>query len=239
MLVYHFKDRIFHLEKKLDTMFDIMNNVVKEMMVIKTQCAVSNYSAPLYQPYSNNGSTTESNIHNVYIPPITMTMTAGESLSPSLQIDKIIVSDDEDDDEDYDEEDFDDEDDDDDDDDDEDTEKISLKEELVESIKPDEDLVETVDVAELKPALVESVVSIETISEEPATIDSILSEIKEIDIPAESGIQIHATSEEHYHTKKYNKLDIPSLRAILEQKGCPIDTTKMKKKDLIELLNRF
>jgi hypothetical protein len=35
MLVYHFKGRITLLEQKCDTMFDIMNNIVKEMRTIK------------------------------------------------------------------------------------------------------------------------------------------------------------------------------------------------------------
>jgi hypothetical protein len=35
MLVYHFKGRISVLEQKCDTMFEIMNNVVKEMRTIK------------------------------------------------------------------------------------------------------------------------------------------------------------------------------------------------------------
>jgi len=35
MLVYHFKGRISILEQKCDTMFDIMNNMVKEMKNIK------------------------------------------------------------------------------------------------------------------------------------------------------------------------------------------------------------
>ena len=36
LLVYHFKQRLSYIEKKGDTMFDIINNMVKEMGVIKT-----------------------------------------------------------------------------------------------------------------------------------------------------------------------------------------------------------
>ena len=36
LLVYHFKQRLSAVEQKGDTMFDIMNNMVKEMGVIKT-----------------------------------------------------------------------------------------------------------------------------------------------------------------------------------------------------------
>lgn len=38
MLVYHFKGRINVLEQKCDTMFDIMNNIVKELRTIKMNC---------------------------------------------------------------------------------------------------------------------------------------------------------------------------------------------------------
>jgi len=38
MLVYHFKGRITVLEQKCDTMFDIMNNIVKELRTIKMNC---------------------------------------------------------------------------------------------------------------------------------------------------------------------------------------------------------
>ena len=35
LLVYHFKQRMSGLEQKCDTMFDIINNVVKELTVIR------------------------------------------------------------------------------------------------------------------------------------------------------------------------------------------------------------
>ena len=40
MLVYHFKDRLFILEQKCDTMFEILNNVIKEMKNIKQQAII-------------------------------------------------------------------------------------------------------------------------------------------------------------------------------------------------------
>lgn len=41
LLVYHFKQRLNMIEQKSDTMFDIVNNMVKEMGVIKS-IAVNN-----------------------------------------------------------------------------------------------------------------------------------------------------------------------------------------------------
>jgi hypothetical protein len=37
LLVYHFKQRITSIEKRSDTMFEIINNIVKEMTTIKSQ----------------------------------------------------------------------------------------------------------------------------------------------------------------------------------------------------------
>lgn len=45
LLVYHFKQRLSMVEQKSDTMFDIMNNIVKEMTVIKTM-VIQQMSAP-------------------------------------------------------------------------------------------------------------------------------------------------------------------------------------------------
>lgn len=46
LLVYHFKQRLSTLEQKSDTMFDIINNIVKEMMVIKTMASANQVAIP-------------------------------------------------------------------------------------------------------------------------------------------------------------------------------------------------
>lgn len=38
LLVYHFKQRLATMEKKCDTMFDIVQNLVKEMSIVKGTC---------------------------------------------------------------------------------------------------------------------------------------------------------------------------------------------------------
>lgn len=38
LLVYHFKQRLATMEKKCDTMFDIVQNLVKEMSLVKGAC---------------------------------------------------------------------------------------------------------------------------------------------------------------------------------------------------------
>ena len=47
MLVYHFKDRLSTLEKKSNTIVDIINNVVKELTIIKQQVISYNQIVPL------------------------------------------------------------------------------------------------------------------------------------------------------------------------------------------------
>lgn len=38
LLVYHFKQRLGSMEQKCDTMFDIVQNLLKELKVVKTSC---------------------------------------------------------------------------------------------------------------------------------------------------------------------------------------------------------
>ena len=38
LLVYHFKQRLGSMEQKCDTMFDIVQNLVKELKVVKSAC---------------------------------------------------------------------------------------------------------------------------------------------------------------------------------------------------------
>jgi len=54
MLVYHFKQRLSHIEKKGDTMFDIVNNMVKEMSVIKTMCIDNSQCQQQCSPMNSN-----------------------------------------------------------------------------------------------------------------------------------------------------------------------------------------
>jgi len=51
LLVYHFKQRVTTLEQKCDTMFDILNTVVKELNVVRnTQLMLQQFSFTPFQP---------------------------------------------------------------------------------------------------------------------------------------------------------------------------------------------
>ena len=57
MLVYHFKERMSVLEKKTDTMFEIVNNIVKELNFIRTQSIPISNNIPLsniFSQFNNN-----------------------------------------------------------------------------------------------------------------------------------------------------------------------------------------
>jgi hypothetical protein len=54
MLVYHFKDRLSTLEKKSNTIVDIINNVVKELNIIKHQVITCNPIVPMNDAVSGS-----------------------------------------------------------------------------------------------------------------------------------------------------------------------------------------
>ena len=50
LLVYHFKQRIATIEQKSDTMFDIVQNLVKELKVVKTACLEQPFTCSRMDP---------------------------------------------------------------------------------------------------------------------------------------------------------------------------------------------
>lgn len=72
LLVYHFKQRLSSVEQKGDTMFDIMNNMVKEMGVIKTlvlqraMASVAPSSMPFPFPNMGQGQGQGQPINNIF-----------------------------------------------------------------------------------------------------------------------------------------------------------------------------
>ena len=53
MLVYHFKERLTVLEKKTNTMFDIVNNIVQELNYIRNKSDPQKMNPPTSIPLSN------------------------------------------------------------------------------------------------------------------------------------------------------------------------------------------
>ena len=55
LLVYHFKQRLGAIEQKSDTMFDIMNNMVKEMGTIKFMALAKQSPSPFFPANAEQG----------------------------------------------------------------------------------------------------------------------------------------------------------------------------------------
>lgn len=173
MLVYHFKERLSVLEKKTNTMFDIVNNIVQELNYIRNQSIPQRINPPTSIPLSNLFS---------------------------QMTNKIFVSEeeiDEDTDDEY-EEDDDNEDD--------------LKQEKEKEKEQDENSIKRINI------------DLNT-KEEVDDID--VEEIDDIDEPNESIESLFET---------YKKMDVNALRSLVASKGLTVDTKKMKKTELLKLL---
>jgi hypothetical protein len=203
MLVYHFKGRITILEQKCDTMFDIMNNVVKEMRTIKM--ASTNYVNPA-MIVPNNETIMFQQRHNL-----------GELFQQFQQQ----QFEDEDDDEEYDEE-------------DEDPKKIVVSDTEYED---DEQPVKIINIEFNEDESNESIDNLEALEEENISLDDEgeedEDEVDVIDIDATVDVVVDDSLEQ---TVDYKKMDISYLRTMVITRGLATDTKKMKKGDLIKLL---
>ena len=222
-LVYNFRQKITSIETRCDALFDIINNIVKEMNNRNT--LVTQHEIP----------------DNVLFKPDT-------SYFETQELSKLVVSenddsdeedDDDDDDEDDDDEDDDDEDDDDDDDEDEDDTDLILPESFGEDISVkvinmeiheidadittnDDNLVSTDELDEEDPDIhdgldTENVDNLHVEKLEP-TLDNNIVELPQ------SNMDI------------YRKMNLNALKALVIEKGYASDTNKLKKVDLLKLL---
>lgn len=65
MLVYHFKERLSTLEKKSNTIVDIINNIVKELTIIKHQAITSGSIVPSHPSNNDNIIITQREITSI------------------------------------------------------------------------------------------------------------------------------------------------------------------------------
>lgn len=197
LLVFHFKQRISDVEDKNETMFLIINDIVKELSSVKQNC----FACAPSLPFANNKP-----INFCCIPPTNI-----------IRQEKIIVSDEEDDDDDEDDdEDEDDEEDDEDEDDDNDEPVVPL------SIIDDSNLrIISVDIDE-------TIQLVENDSQEDVNlhVEKIEGEIEPFYV--EPSID---TSKEIYR-----KMTLQALKAHVITKGLSTDPSKMKKNELLKLL---
>ena len=137
LLVYHFKKRITSMEQKCDTMFDIVQNVAKEITIIKKDQTLFSINEMNCNPFTKKCTQPSVDMNNIHsfmfgmnpIDPISMSFmnfsNANENNTIHMSKSEIEeVEDDEDDEDDDEDEDDDDEDEDDEDEDDDDKEQI-------------------------------------------------------------------------------------------------------------------
>jgi hypothetical protein len=230
LLVYHFKQRLSSLEQKSDTMFDIINNVVKEMMVIKTmasanQVAIPGLSSfmqtqrPLNEAFSQMQFATEPSSPEVQ--QIYLDENDDESEESSDVGESHSEDEDEDEDEDGDEGEDGDEDEDGDEGEDEDNEKVIVSDD-------DDDHGEPVDIlSEIETIAEEDVKVIDLVhlQSDPVVINKIEATVEEPE--AEETVS---------PMEEYKKLGTSALKTLVISKGLATDVSKLKKHQLLSLL---
>lgn len=224
LLVYHFKQRLSSLEQKSDTMFDIINNVVKEMMVIKTMASANQVAIPGLSSFMQ----TQRPLNEVF----SQMQFATEPSSPEVQQIYLDENDDEseessdvgeshseDEDEAEYEDEAEDEDEDEAEDEDEDNEKVIVSDD--EEDEPVDILSEIETIAEEDVKVIDLV----HLQSDPVVINKIEATVEEPEAE-----EIVSPMEE------YKKLGTSALKTLVISKGLATDVSKLKKHQLLSLL---
>ena len=240
LLVYHFKQRISVLEQKHDTMFDIVNNVVKQLQIMRANVVQNN--APQFSsiPYLGENVVFENNQYN--LPRLTTPMyrQQGVPIDDSVDNDE---SGDESGSESGDDESGDDESGDSGDDesgesgDDESVGQNDESEPLVKvinleigemnytNIPSDQEYLEEIEpiVEELQP------IELSQSSEDPIIVHKIAEEMT-------NNVENSADDTKENSKYIYSKMNLQTLRTTVISKGLISDPSKMKKQELLKLL---
>ena len=272
LLVYHFKQRIVSIEQKNETMFEIVNNIVSEINILR-----NNINGLKLVPMQMNKHI-DMNFTNENTIKLSETFQQNNEHDILLQFDTPInqyddnESDDDDDDDDDNESDDDDDDDDDDDNDDDDKNKqenddndiiINQDSEVIQespikiiSINPDTQIEDNtitrsiVDISTSSPVVFLSLDSNNIPIIDPSSIDNnrnIMVNLEK-DLNSLTNINefhtIHQTDEsidivQHSHKDVYKKMNLQTLKTTVILKGLCSDPSKMKKADLLKLLENL
>ena len=215
LLVYHFKQRLTTIEQKSDTMFDIINNMVKELTVIKTMAAARSMPNPLSQFFeaqrplnqvfsdSASGHLTDE-VKEIYL----------DESEPMETINLGEKDEDDEEEEDYD---------DDDDDDDEDVEDVDFDQD-----DENERVIVSDDEEEVEDKILTLSAETEVVSE--LTVTKLESE------PVEENVNENSTLAQDDAMEEYKKLSPSALKAIILSKGFSTDVGKLKKNQLLQIL---
>lgn len=252
LLAYHFKQRVHTLEEKSDTMYEIIQNMLKEVTSVRSSVLSMQQqlysSASQFIPFSN-----EQKPQTIIEEPINIHVIKEEYIQNTKTVD------DEDDegstDSEYDsddssQDDNDNDDNDDDEDDDVSVIDINIKEEINKIVVSDDedDKVKIINVDlttcnetnnEIKDSEDFSEIIINVDSHEDNTVNITLDEIVEEktynDLNNETNL-ISESQKKEDNMEIYKKMNIQTLKSIVISKGLSNDVSKMKKQDLLKLL---
>ena len=225
LLVYHFKQRLSNLEQKSDTMLDIVNNVVKEMGVIKVLASSRQTTQP--HPLSAfmesqrplNDVFSKMSMNNVEVNEITINEEDVKEVQEIHLAEPVEVDSDDEEEESDDEE----EDDNESEQDEDDDEKVVVSddeeevEQEVEELEQEEESVEEVKVIQEVEDVLE---------EQPIVVNKL--EPEDVEVLSEG------SSEDPM--EEYKKLAPAALKALIISKGYATDVAKMKKPQLLQIL---
>ena len=225
LLVYHFKQRISLLEKKNDTMITIINDIAKEMTMIKCNCACNNDNACNKNGMNYSSMFGSSSSGGVCMMPSSFEIYQELNI-PNNSHEIIELSrDEEDDDEEEDDDDDDDEDDDDEDDDDDEEDilgKIIVSDN--EETEKQESEINIVSESEIYQEPVSYIISNTNKEEEEKS-----HERRSGDFLDDAGNMVEASN-------LYHKMSLSALKQLVISKNLCADPSKMKKQELLQLI---
>jgi hypothetical protein len=235
LLVYHFKQRLSNLEQKSDTMLDIVNNVVKEMGVIKV--LASSRPTPQSHPLSAfmdnqrplNDMFSKTSMNNIEVNEVNINERDVSEVQEIHLAEPVEMDSDDEEDEDADDEEEDDDEDDEDEerDLDDDDEKVVVSDDEEESVQHEDYVEEEVKVIQVSESTTESIQEVdEVLEEQPIVVNKL--EPEEVEVLSEG------SSEDPM--EEYKKLAPAALKALIISKGYATDVAKMKKPQLLQIL---
>jgi hypothetical protein len=236
LMVFHFKQRVEQLEKKSENMLEVCNGLVQQINGLKTFC-ISNQTGSSFLPPSSGSSRISENITFSTSSPIPIP----EENITTNSFQKIVV------------EDFDDSDEEEEEEEDEEDEDIDVSDELdsapVSSLPLDSSSEELF--SGLQSTIIEDFVLKEGIEEvdmnlleEENVLDSLpieLQQEEEIQVqPEKEEEEIKLEEEENKSEEEVDikNLSLQQLRQLVSNKGLSTNPNKMKKQELVQLLQK-
>jgi hypothetical protein len=241
MLVYHFKGRLVLLEQKTNTMFEILSSMIKEMKDIRESSSILTDKVQSIERVRNESINDESQSNPAFSPSMPFGGGAGGLFPPELfrlfqmggpsSFQENEYEDGEDGEEDEHGE----------------FKKIVVSDTELDSDDEDEDNVRVISV-DIDNSIVPEISSLDELQEQDIVLDEdidvsreVVDEVDndEVDIEDEADGQVDEEPEksnEDTEQVDYRKLDVSYLRTMVLTRGLATDTKKLKKSDLIRLL---